>query len=64
MRPTEAKVVFLVVKVDHGGGSHFEVYATEKQANLACENYNGTFAYSYETPVRRTVSNEDKVFKL
>jgi len=54
MRPTEAKTVWLVIKVNYGGGTNYEVYATEKQANLACENLLGyAFAHAFEETIRR-----------
>ena len=62
MRPTEAKSVFVVRKVDWGGSLFIEIYATEHQANLACEGYQGAYAGVHETPVLRK-ANELKRLK-
>ena len=55
--PTEAKNVWVVRKIDWGGSLHIEIYATEHQANLSCEGYQGSYASAHETPVLRKAND-------
>lgn len=59
-RPTEAKSVWLVRKIDWGGSLHLEVFATAHQANLACEGYIGSYAGVHEYPIKHKANELER----